>query len=487
MPESREKKIDKLDRMDYVKFIENLILNSDNYKRDNGSKSYVMALDSAWGTGKSYFIDLLIQDIEEQNGIFVVKYNAWANDYCDNAFNPLIYDILNAECLKFSTETTADVENAKKFLRNIFDIGKSFAKKAVINFIESQTGTNIEEILNEVTSGVDIKEFLHRELPNLSELNEQRESFENLKNYLSKTTDLMREDGNKLVVIIDELDRCKPTFAIQTLEIVKHIFDVENIVFLFAVDIEQLSHSVSTIYGQEFDSVGYLCRFFDYISKLPNPKIERFIAYKLEDIGFNTQDTNIIEMNRYISKLVKNFNLSLRDVDTIMRSYKILNDTKLKEYKILDSHFVYLFYLALKYKRPEIYTEIFIDQSQYTDAVLDNLVFDMCRKSENIYLKRSVESLSENNDFYHKAADIYDNEEVYREHISVETVRNGRIIGKGSYQSYSMDDYTHWGNILFYPDLLRWEEISMYTYRDYIHKQLENYNFFNLENEVEEE
>lgn len=159
MPEAREKKIDKLDRKDYVKFIENLILNSDNYKRDNDSKSYVMALDSAWGTGKSFFIDLLIQDVEEQDNIFVVKYNAWANDYCDNAFNPLMYDILNADCLKFSTKTDADIETAKKFIKNIFDIGKSFAKKAAANYIESKTGANIEEILDKLNKGIDIKEF----------------------------------------------------------------------------------------------------------------------------------------------------------------------------------------------------------------------------------------------------------------------------------------------------------------------------------------
>lgn len=135
MSESK-KKIDKLDRKDYIKFIENLILNSDNYKRDNDSKAYVMALDSAWGTGKSYFINLLIQDIEERNDIFVVKYNAWINDYCDNAFNPLIYDILNADCLKFSTETDADRENVKNLIKSAFNVGAIFAKKIVNDAIK---------------------------------------------------------------------------------------------------------------------------------------------------------------------------------------------------------------------------------------------------------------------------------------------------------------------------------------------------------------
>ena len=343
-------KIDKLDRQDFIKFVENLIVNSDSYKRDSDSKSYVMALDSAWGTGKSFFIDLLIQDIEEQDNIFVVKYNAWANDYCDNAFNPLIYDILDADCLKFSTETEADIQNAKKLLKSAFDVGKVFTKGLINEAIKNKTGVDVEKALDEaIKSSKDFKSFMLREIPNLNELNEQRDAFNELKTYLSNATEWMQEDAKKLVVIIDELDRCKPTFAIQTLEIVKHIFDVNNIVFLFAVDIEQLSHSVSTIYGQEFDSVGYLCRFFDYIAKLPNPKIEKFISHKLEEVGFDRQNPEIIRAHEYICELVRFFNLSLRDIDTVMQSYKILNDTKLKEYKILDAHFVYLFYYQINF------------------------------------------------------------------------------------------------------------------------------------------
>lgn len=66
----------------------------------------------------------------------------------------------------------------------------------------------------------------------------------------------------KIVIIIDELDRCKPTFAVQLLEIVKHLFDIKGITFIFMLDIEQLSYLIKTIYGQEMAAAGYLCRFF---------------------------------------------------------------------------------------------------------------------------------------------------------------------------------------------------------------------------------
>lgn len=329
---------------------------------------------------------------------------------------------------------------------------------------------------------------MHSELPNLSELNEQRVAFENLKNYLSNATEWMKEEGNKLVVIIDELDRCKPTFAIQTLEIVKHIFDVDNIVFLFAVDIEQLSHSVSTVYGQEFDSVGYLCRFFDYISKLPNPKIEKFISHKLEEVGFDRQNPEIIEIHKYICELVSCFNLSLRDVDTVLQSYKILNDTKLKTYKLLGAHFVYLFYLTLKYKRPEIYSGIFIDKSQTNVGILelrDNSVFNIYETNENVYLNSSIDNLNNDEKFYAKTMNLYDENLCAYNKIAIENVAGERVKIKEDYRTIRIDEYAVWGNILFYPDLVKWEEICTYTYREYIHKQLENYNFMDAENRGE--
>lgn len=102
----------------------------------------------------------------------------------------------------------------------------------------------------------------------------------------------MIEDSGlkKLVIIIDELDRCKPLFAIQTLEIVKHFLDVKDVVFIFAVDLEQLSHSVESIYGFGMDASGYLCKFFDYITKFPQSNMLSIIKTLLPD---NLSNKNI--------------------------------------------------------------------------------------------------------------------------------------------------------------------------------------------------
>jgi predicted KAP-like P-loop ATPase len=91
---------------------------------------------------------------------------------------------------------------------------------------------------------------------------------------------------------VDELDRCRPTYAIQTLELVKHLFNVPGLIFIFALDIEQLSHSVQTVYGQNMDAQGYLCRFFDYFMMMTyetNRNLVDEFVYRLYKTGFFSQ------------------------------------------------------------------------------------------------------------------------------------------------------------------------------------------------------
>lgn len=72
---------------------------------------------------------------------------------------------------------------------------------------------------------------------------------------------LLDERANRLIVIIDELDRCKPDYAVRVLEKIKHYFDNERITFVFAVNVQELQHTISSYYGSHFDSCRYLDRF----------------------------------------------------------------------------------------------------------------------------------------------------------------------------------------------------------------------------------
>ena len=59
-----------------------------------------------------------------------------------------------------------------------------------------------------------------------------------------------------IIIVIDELDRCRPTYAIKLLEEIKHLFDVPGLVFVFGMHGDQLAHSVKAAYGAEFQCKG---------------------------------------------------------------------------------------------------------------------------------------------------------------------------------------------------------------------------------------
>ena len=73
---------------------------------------------------------------------------------------------------------------------------------------------------------------------------------------------LSEEKGHPLIVIIDELDRCRPSYAVELLENAKHLFSVDHIVFVLAVNRSELVHSVKALYGDGFDALGYLAPVF---------------------------------------------------------------------------------------------------------------------------------------------------------------------------------------------------------------------------------
>ena len=93
-----------------------------------------------------------------------------------------------------------------------------------------------------------------------------------------------QHEGKPMVVAIDELDRCRPDYAIRFIEAIKHLFNTENVVFVVATNMDQMTHTVKAVYGQTFDAEEYLNRFFDLPIKLTHPDLEDFISNRTHDI-----------------------------------------------------------------------------------------------------------------------------------------------------------------------------------------------------------
>ena len=96
---------------------------------------------------------------------------------------------------------------------------------------------------------------------------------------------LAQSECHPLIVMIDELDRCRPSYAVELLKVAKHLFDVDKAVFVLAVNRDELTHSINALYGNDFDATGYLRRFVDIDFQLPNPDRRAFIDTMIKSVN----------------------------------------------------------------------------------------------------------------------------------------------------------------------------------------------------------
>lgn len=154
-----------------------------------------------------------------------------------------------------------------------------------------------------------------------------------------------------LFIFIDELDRCRPTYAIELLENIKHLFSVPGVVFILATDSDQLGHSIESVYGQGIDAGAYLRRFIDQTYQLPEPSYEQFAELLFTKLNMKliwTEDNFVkgvskITVPDIFAGCSRMFRLSLREQEQCVSKIRAI----LMNYKNRTIHFVFLCYLLM--------------------------------------------------------------------------------------------------------------------------------------------
>lgn len=281
-------------------------------------RSFTMALDASWGSGKTFFIQRWAQDLRRQSDTTsahtVVSFDAWASDY---AADPLVAFMseLGSELQKAvnesgllpaaKTRATNALKRATTNVRRIAlpvagVIAKGVLKKvSAIDWAEfAQAATphatspsansphrawKLEDVVPTTQTEAALDKLFTAQM---SEHAKRKQSIEQFKQELSTVLNVLSgRDGHSapLFIFIDELDRCKPSFAVGLLEAVKHIFGVPGVCIVIATNMDQLTHTVKAVYGEGFDARTYLHRFFDAIYALPIASGPRLIEVMLNE------------------------------------------------------------------------------------------------------------------------------------------------------------------------------------------------------------
>lgn len=263
----------------------------------------VLAIDAPWGAGKTTFLKMWTKYLRDERNFSVIEFNAWETDFSADPFVTLSSELTNGlEEYKYVDESK--IEELKNAFKKVFKI---VFKQIVLNSIKFATS----EII--APSQLKEKDLISYAEKRLLEYKSNKESLREFKNTLQDIAgDLSKSRNHQpLVVVIDELDRCRPSYAIELLEVAKHLFTVDNVVFVIAINRLELEHSIKVLYGNDFDSRGYLRRFFDIDFRLPDPDRKAFIQTRLEQIKLpeyfdRTRDQN----GRSDLELVENMLLS---------------------------------------------------------------------------------------------------------------------------------------------------------------------------------
>lgn len=277
---------------------------------DSITGPYSIALDGQWGSGKTFFVkqtqlilnlfneysqvdnNLNADDSEKVKNIcqqwvnrkkkeqllsnlhICTYFDAWEHDSDKNPIASLLYEISRTVSKEYSFERN---RNNIDIILNALDLisGKDFK-----NLVESLRGENITD---ETKSDMDLR----------CQINEYFEQ-------------LLPEHGDRLVIIIDELDRCNPCYAVELLEKIKHYFSNEKITFVFAVNMEQLQHTIKHHYGNDFNAYKYLDRFFDTVIPIPKLNQSTFFA----TLPYDTETT----VYKVAGEFVKRYKMEMREV-----------------------------------------------------------------------------------------------------------------------------------------------------------------------------
>ena len=272
VPASEPFKFDALERKPVVEFLRDLI------KQIEGP--FVLALDSPWGTGKTTVVRMLHRSLEIE-GFKCVYFNAWKDDYGTDPLIPMVSaidelkaaDDLSSESFRASMTVVKKAVGpiAKRALKAAIKIG-TMGVLDVDEAIESATGDAASEAASDL----------------IDAFQKEKESFEQFRTELEKAVAKLSESDPPLPLIffIDELDRCRPSYAIELLERVKHLFDVLNIVFVLSIDKKQLEAITAAVYGERIDAPEYLRRFIDLDYALPAPHTKNYTRELIKRFEF---------------------------------------------------------------------------------------------------------------------------------------------------------------------------------------------------------
>lgn len=356
---------------------------------DSLEGGFSLFLDAEWGSGKTFFVKQLICLLEESNpfigspgdlsdlmaedaplarfssldGYLPVYYNAWENDHWDDPLPSLAATIaLQGD---ISASFRSDMEASDRIAGTLDAILELFGRSGA-------------RLMKETVSGKDLIEAYR-----------ERESLRSSVSGLVEA--VLPEKANTLLLVVDELDRCRPTFAMRVLEQLKSLFTDERVVIIYSVNSSQLSHVVEGMYGQGFDGQRYLSRFYDLA--VPLKKVDAFKYLQASGLSKTSNRFDVIAYG-----LAEAYSMTMRDTNRYLTELLRVRPLLIENCNSFGNDWISAFadaglapvMLALKTVDPDSYksvTQQFDIQTLYDTFTLSDSAMDFMDATWGSYIK----------------------------------------------------------------------------------------------------
>ena len=347
-----------------------------------------MVIDGGWGTGKTEFCQKLIRLMQQQHPDYQPVYiDAFRSDHSGEPLLALLAEIIKA-CTPEDTDEQPS-EKRKNITRKIAKaagfVMKTVAKAAVGHVLKQNTddlAEGLQQIMNDGQDADSLAETVTDAAATIAShtidatvealLKEQIEAEKNLETLKACLKELAAD--KPIILFIDELDRCRPDYAVDMLEVIKHVFDVENVKVVLVTNTKQLRAAINHRYGVEVDAQKYLDKFLKYSFALPDKvSVRSWGGWALVSVEYFKQlirtshmaselrglidEEHNVTIN-FISDMIERNDISLRETERLVRFLEIyhslsrggLDSREMWQYILLriTGVFIFCFYPSLR-------------------------------------------------------------------------------------------------------------------------------------------
>ena len=239
---------DKIGRQEFVDKVCGLI---DSLKKDN---HICLAINGSWGSGKSFVLGTIEDKLSQKPENITIRYDAWENSFYSDPLISILSCIIDGVEEKFLLPPGK--ENIKQAVKAGFEAVAEVTPKL----------QNLKAIIKGLTAVV--KSFQHPiDTVGLNEFKSYKKLLKETRGLLNQLTSPEdRENQTKLIILVDEIDRCLPDEQLKILERLHHLFDVKNCAVIVTMNQNSVAKTVETIYG--VDGYEYLRKFFNFTFRL---------------------------------------------------------------------------------------------------------------------------------------------------------------------------------------------------------------------------